>query len=292
VADAAHADYMTYPRLAAMAEVCWTPRPLMEYADFLTRLARQIERYDHLKINYSRSFGTVAVVTNYNTEDQQFEITLRSDFPETRIHYTTDGTEPGPSSPHYDGPIVLNSSATLKAAALLRGQPFSPVSSTEVVIHLASGRPVTYINGYSSRYPAGGNGALVNSLRGSINLSDGHWQGFDGNDLVAEIDLETEMPVSQVTIGTLQSIGSWVFFPTAVEVWTAGQGREFILNGRLENQKDNRNQQREIQDFILNFDTQSARYVRVVASNSGVCPPWHAGAGYKAWLFVDEIIVE
>jgi len=24
----------------------------------------------------------------------------------------------------------------------------------------------------------------------------------------------------------------------------------------------------------------------------GVCPPWHSGAGDKAWLFVDEIIVQ
>jgi len=35
-----------------------------------------------------------------------------------------------------------------------------------------------------------------------------------------------------------------------------------------------------------------ARYVRVYAENLGVCPPWHPGHGGKAWLFVDEIIVE
>jgi hexosaminidase len=35
-----------------------------------------------------------------------------------------------------------------------------------------------------------------------------------------------------------------------------------------------------------------ARYVRVVARSIGTCPPGHAGAGGKAWLFADEIIVE
>jgi hypothetical protein len=34
------------------------------------------------------------------------------------------------------------------------------------------------------------------------------------------------------------------------------------------------------------------RYIRVVATNRGVCPAWHAGAGAKAWLFVDEIGIE
>ena len=34
-----------------------------------------------------------------------------------------------------------------------------------------------------------------------------------------------------------------------------------------------------------------ARYVRVRAKGLGVCPDWHKGAGSKAWLFVDEIIL-
>jgi hypothetical protein len=34
------------------------------------------------------------------------------------------------------------------------------------------------------------------------------------------------------------------------------------------------------------------RYVRIQAKNQGVCPPWHAGAGAKSWLFVDEIGID
>jgi hypothetical protein len=32
--------------------------------------------------------------------------------------------------------------------------------------------------------------------------------------------------------------------------------------------------------------------VKIHAMNRGVCPPWHLGAGGKAWLFADEIVVE
>jgi len=35
-----------------------------------------------------------------------------------------------------------------------------------------------------------------------------------------------------------------------------------------------------------------ARYLKVVATNTGICPSWHAGNGGKAWLFCDEITVE
>lgn len=35
-----------------------------------------------------------------------------------------------------------------------------------------------------------------------------------------------------------------------------------------------------------------ARFVNVHARSVGVCPPWHQGAGGKAWTFCDEITVE
>ena len=35
-----------------------------------------------------------------------------------------------------------------------------------------------------------------------------------------------------------------------------------------------------------------ARYIRVHAKNVAICPQWHKGAGNKAWLFVDEIIIK
>ena len=35
-----------------------------------------------------------------------------------------------------------------------------------------------------------------------------------------------------------------------------------------------------------------ARYVRLAAHGIGACPPGHTGAGGKAWLFIDEIVVQ
>ena len=36
----------------------------------------------------------------------------------------------------------------------------------------------------------------------------------------------------------------------------------------------------------------AVRYVRVQAKNIGVCPAGHPGAGEKAWVMADEIVVE
>ena len=47
-----------------------------------------------------------------------------------------------------------------------------------------------------------------------------------------------------------------------------------------------------IKDYVAELPAQSVQYVRVKAVNVGICPEWHPGNGGKAWLFVDEIIVE
>ena len=49
-----HAEYMTFPRIAAMAEVLWSPKESRNYDDFLRRLQVFTKRYDQLGINYSK----------------------------------------------------------------------------------------------------------------------------------------------------------------------------------------------------------------------------------------------
>jgi hypothetical protein len=46
-----------------------------------------------------------------------------------------------------------------------------------------------------------------------------------------------------------------------------------------------------IHDFSLEHPL-NTRYLKIHAKNMGQCPPWHPGAGDKAWIFCDEIIVE
>jgi hexosaminidase len=47
-----------------------------------------------------------------------------------------------------------------------------------------------------------------------------------------------------------------------------------------------------IKEFSARFEPRRARFVRVRARSLGNVPEWHYGAGGKAWLFADEIVVE
>lgn len=49
--------------------------------------------------------------------------------PGATVRYTTDGSEPGPNSPVYSGPIEISSTTNLKAVASMPGQTDSSVAS-------------------------------------------------------------------------------------------------------------------------------------------------------------------
>jgi hexosaminidase len=50
-----HAQYMTFPRVAAMAEVLWSQKEVRNWDDFYRRIQLYTKRYDQMGINYAKS---------------------------------------------------------------------------------------------------------------------------------------------------------------------------------------------------------------------------------------------
>jgi hypothetical protein len=145
---------------------------------------------------------------------------------------------------------------------------------------------------FSERYPAGGLKTLVDGIRGTNNFRDGMWQGYEGVDFCAVIDLKMQKEISKISIGCLQDATSWIFFPTEVEFQISIDNINFIKVGTLNNNFPQNTPEAILKDFTINFSKNNIRYLMVKAKNVGKCPTWHPGAGGKAWLFIDEIIVE
>ena len=50
-----HVEYMTFPRLSALAEVTWSPKDARNCDDFKRRLKADEQRLDRLGVNYRNS---------------------------------------------------------------------------------------------------------------------------------------------------------------------------------------------------------------------------------------------
>ena len=153
-------------------------------------------------------------------------------------------------------------------------------------------RSITLHTEYAPQYAAGSDHALIDYLRGGTDFRTGRWQGYHQVDLDAVVELEEVTDIRKISIGFLQDQNSWIFMPTKVEFQVSLDGLQFITVGVEENTLTDRTDKPVLHDFSTGPIRQRARFVRVVATNRGVCPPWHPGAGEKAWIFADEIVIE
>jgi hypothetical protein len=87
-------------------------------------------------------------------------------------------------------------------------------------------------------------------------------------------------------------MGAWIFYPTQVEFFVSMDGAQYKSVGIVKNDVPLKKPDVMIQDLVKKLNGIKAQYVKVIATNIGKCPDWHLGAGGKAWIFADEIIIK
>jgi len=166
------------------------------------------------------------------------------------------------------------------------------VYEKKTIVHLAVGKELSKQNAAVIQYNEHGLKALTDGIRGISDFKDGGWIGIEGDDLDVVIDLGSLHRITKITVGCLEDQGSWIFYPTSMEFALSKYGVSFESRKRLVNGKTKKNHFKMIQDFSETFGQNEARFIRVFARNLDTCPEWHQGAGGKAWIFFDEIMVE
>ena len=217
-------------------------------------------------------------------------VKLSAQTPGTRIRYTIDGDEPDFDSPIYEGPIILQNTAAVKAFAYIDSDRRSFTMFSDFT--KSKFPPAVYSNPFSERYTGGGAMALTDGRFGTTNFQNGEWQGFEGTDLEVVIDLTKSINIKNLSIGFLNDPNVWIFLPREVVFSVSNDGKNFKRVADIVNNVPVDNTTQMIKRFSAQIENVPARYLKVFAKNIGVCPPWHKGAGSKAWIFADEIEIK
>ena len=93
-----YAEYLTFPRLLALAEVGWTKQNLREYNDFAQRPKYHYARLDQKGCNYRVPEPTIVSIKESDNGDITF--TLTESVAGAPIRCTTDGSY-RQSIPHF-----------------------------------------------------------------------------------------------------------------------------------------------------------------------------------------------
>ncbi|MBK7213686.1 MAG: chitobiase/beta-hexosaminidase C-terminal domain-containing protein [Bacteroidales bacterium] len=218
------------------------------------------------------------------------KITMSCTTADAEIFYTTDGSAPTINSNRYITPLEFSNSACIKAIAFKNGMQQSNTTVRNIVLGINIINAV-YKTPYT-KYAAGGLSALFDGERGTENFGDGKWQGFEFNDLDVTFELVKSQAINSISVGFLEQIGSWIYFPSEVEISISSDGKDFKQVGVFTSADFLNNQGEQSKDISVALKDTEARFVRVFARNIGKCPEDDPGSGGKAWLFCDEVIIK
>jgi hypothetical protein len=218
------------------------------------------------------------------------EVEIKHISEDAELFWAYQSNSATPDLKEYNQILNLNETAALLASATLDGEKSFLEEAEFVKIPL--GRSVKITNPYSLQYTAGGDIALVNTLRGGTDFKTGNWQGYWGVDLEATIDLGEEQYAKMIGASFLQDQNSWIFMPDWVQFEISSDGVNFEKLKLIENNVDEKADGGIIKEFEIKLSKQKIRFIKIYAKNKAFCPEWHKGAGEPAWIFVDEVWIK
>lgn len=120
------AEYMTWPRALALAEVFWSPKDKRNWDDFVKRMEAQFPRFDAAHVKYARSaYQAIITPVKDSTVNDSMRVQLSTEIPGLDIYYTFDDTNPDQFYQKYDGePLTIPlGAARLNVVTYRDGKP-------------------------------------------------------------------------------------------------------------------------------------------------------------------------
>ncbi|MDT3401591.1 GH92 family glycosyl hydrolase [Mucilaginibacter terrae] len=242
------------------------------------------------KITDSLIVPTPGFISPSRTFKQPITVAINCADLNAKIFYTLDGSMPSISSNVFSKPLTVTATTTIKAIAVNNGKSSFVNIGTFTQLH--GNTKITLINRYLPNYAATGNEALIDGLYGTKNWRTGNaWQGFQGKDLEAVIDLGAVKPVKQIGLNALQDTQAWIVFPQQVTYSLSDDGKTYRSPVTVTTKVAVDSMGSQIQAFTAPV-TGKARYIKVVAKQYGPLPQWHESKGSPSYIFADEIKVD
>jgi hypothetical protein len=201
-----------------------------------------------------------------------------------------DGKDPLETSTAFSKPILIQKTQQLRAACFRDGFRSEIQTLDFRLVNRIQQIDLTYMP--SEKYAGNGPTTLTDLETASNDYMDTKWLGFEGDDLDAYLTFEKTISMQQISIGILNNPYSWIFPPPEVKIYAAVNPEHFQVVGNLNADQIKTRLDNGHRELLIKTKAIQAKYIKVIVKNQGVCPPGHPGEGEKAWLFVDEIIVE
>ncbi len=226
-------------------------------------------------------------------------------------HYTLDESEPNETSPVYEHPITLTSSARLRAKSIKKGWHDSEMSEImfiknnnyETEFALKSDLDKDYGISHGMRLSFKGNDSILFDKQKGDRISKGvsleealTWLGVREDDFIVEIKLKENDKINFVTISALENVDMDTMFPQKIEVYGKNTNGDFDFLNSIEIPIDKNiddGNVTDFRDFTIPLNLNNYEEVKLIGKNYKEFPDlpvFHKKQKRKVWIFIDEII--
>lgn len=223
----------------------------------------------------------------------KMEVKLTHPIGATSIYYTLDGTEPDSANfLLYEKPLEIKEKMKLKARAFAEGWIGSAVSEAEFISATIS--PSSYEMNFlpEDRYKGDGKESLFDKKKAIPDSWNLNWLGFLNNPLEVEMEFKEPTDISSMAISLWQNLGSRFFPPQEVEIWTRPDtNQDWKLSKSFRPQALQKDDPSFLRQVQIPYAEKRVQYLKIVAKPIEKLPSWHGASGSKAWLMVDEIVL-
>lgn len=140
-------------------------------------------------------------------------------------------------------------------------------------------------------YESMGAASMADGIFGGRTFTSG-WLGYEGEDMIMEIVLESPAEVSRISMNFLCDHVSWIFLPAEVIIEASENGTDFatVASRKFETTGFDQDIIPVHMEYV--FSPVKTSKLKITALSLKKCPEWHRGAGQPSWIFIDEIVVE
>ncbi len=116
-----YAEYMTWPRGLAIAEILWSPKENRSWKTFYPKVEKQFERFDEGEVKYAPSVYDPAFKVS-RSADSTLKVELSTEIPDLDIYYSFDNSFPDRFYPKYTSPLIPPKDAVMLKVVTYRGR--------------------------------------------------------------------------------------------------------------------------------------------------------------------------
>lgn len=281
-------DQKMFPRLLAMAEVLWTLPEAKNESKFFHKLGDEYPDLRAKGIDFGIEAVPVSVAPAKSDLQGQVAVSISKKIEDAEVVWRPQGSSDWLS---LDSVPTIAGDAVLEIITNRWGQTYGDTLFVPLAAHKALWSSVELANGYSEYYTGGGDEALVDGMRGTIDFRDGRWQALQQENLEAIITFDSIQTVTSISTQFYTYSNAWIFLPLELKLMyetDRGQWEEAVS---ILNPLALDDTQQDVIPLSAVFDPIQTKRVKVIAVNRQFCPDWHDAPGEPAWLFCDELIL-